>query len=93
MENYKLVRCDSHSRHTTGVAVYQQKNVDFHILHNECYLKNVWCLVFEVKKGELNGVYCILYRSPSSSVTTSFTIYYDLLKNYVSPTKKCLWGL
>lgn len=90
VENYNLERCDSHSRHTGGVAVYIKENITYKILHNECYLNNIWCLVYEIKKCDLKGVYVLLYRSPSSSMS-SFLNYYEILCNdFILPTKICL---
>lgn len=67
IKNYKLLRCDSHSRHTGGVAMYIKNRIKFSIVFNESYLKNVWTLAIRVNKKNMKGVIAVLYHSPSSS--------------------------
>lgn len=66
IENYKIERCDSHSRHTGGVVAYIKQSINYKVLLNKCYMNNLWCLVFEVKGCDLKGIYTVLYHSPST---------------------------
>lgn len=68
VENYRLERCDSHSRHTGGVVVYIRQCIDYKVILNTCFLKSIWCIVFEINNCALKGLYIVFYRSPSSSV-------------------------
>lgn len=44
MIGYKLIRCDSHSRHTGGVAIYIRENIMFDVICNVSIERNVWYL-------------------------------------------------
>lgn len=87
IENYQLERCDSHSRHTGGVAVYIQNNLNYKVLLNQCYLKNVWCLVLEVRKCELKGIYIVIYHSPNTSDAIFLNFFDDICKQFDDPLK------
>lgn len=65
---YKLIRCDSHSTKTGGVAIYIKNRVKFSIVNSDIYRKNVWTLTLNVNCKQLNGNFAILYHSPSQIV-------------------------
>lgn len=90
IENYRLERCDSHSRHTGGVAIYIRENIDYKILTNKCFLRSIWCIVLEIKNDFKKGIYVILYRSPSSSISCFLNILDDLCKQFIVPSKTCV---
>lgn len=90
MENYRLERCDSHTRHTGGVAVYIQQCIDYKVILNTCYSNNIWCIVFQIKNCLLKGLYIVLYRSPSSSVPLFLNVFENLCQSYVDPSKMCV---
>ena len=64
---YKMFRCDSNSRHTGGVIVYAHKKLTCNVIANKVYENNLWGLTIEVTKSPINGIYSIIYHSPSSS--------------------------
>lgn len=35
IENYEIIRCDSKSRHTGGVAIYINKNLKYKLINRE----------------------------------------------------------
>lgn len=37
INGYNLVRCDSHSRHTGGVAIYVQEELSMNIISSQSY--------------------------------------------------------
>lgn len=67
IKNYKLLRCDSHSRHTGGVAIYIKNRIRFSIINKESYIKNVWTLAIKINQKKMNGVLAVVYHSPSTS--------------------------
>lgn len=67
IKNYRLIRCDSYSRHTGGVAMYIKRNIKFSIVFNESYIKNVWTLAIKINKRNIRGVVAVLYHSPNES--------------------------
>lgn len=67
MNGYKLIRCDSHSRHTGGVAMYVQEDILFEVIYNANVDHNIWYLSIKVKRGGIKGIYSVLYHSPNSS--------------------------
>jgi exonuclease III len=66
VDGYKIVRCDSHSRHTGGVAIYFKQHVQWSIISK--YVKQyMWILAVRVENGLEIGLYVVVYRSPSCS--------------------------
>lgn len=90
IENYKIERCDSYSRHTGGVTVYIKSDINYKVLLNKCYFKNLWCIVFEIKKCDLKGIYTLLYHSPSTSDKHFLELFEHLCTKFVDPLKMCV---
>lgn len=67
IQNYKLIRCDSDSTHTGGVAIYIKKCVHFKIISN--FMRDrVWFLAIQIIKGfHVSGIYGVLYKSDEIS--------------------------
>lgn len=89
IDEYNIIRCNSHSRHTGGVAIYVHVEINYNVLLNICFLKNVWCIVIEIKNCALKGVYMVLYHSPNTSHSVFLNYFNELCKNYVEPSKMC----
>lgn len=66
IKNYKLIRCDSHSRHTGGVAIYLKNKLNFAIVHNENFQNKVWILSVTVINKQIKGTYSVVYHAPGS---------------------------
>lgn len=56
VNGYRIVRCDSHSRHTGGVAIYVRENIFFETIFNSAIDCNVWYLPIKVKRGGVKGI-------------------------------------
>lgn len=67
IKQYKLLRCDSHTRATGGVAMYVKRGVNYEVVSNECIVNNMWILAIKVKNPNMKGTYAVLYHSPSTS--------------------------
>lgn len=67
ISTYKLIRCDSHSRHTGGMLFYIHKQVEFNIVCNKSFDMNMWCIIIKIKKCALKWQFGVIYHSPSSS--------------------------
>lgn len=67
IDGYNLLRMDSHSRFTGGVAIYIKDCVKFSVISSECYDKNVWMLAIQVSSVIKSGLYIVLYHSPNAS--------------------------
>lgn len=78
IENYNLLRCDSHSRHTGGCVIYYKNELLVTEKSCETYNKIVWILSIEVNSKEKShsGTYTVLYRSPNS-VIPEFLEYFE----------------
>lgn len=64
LENYKLLRCDSESRHTGGVCFYVKNNWKAKIIESISMGKMIWWL--HIKIQNKNKIYNVIgvYRSP-----------------------------
>ena len=67
LNNYKIVRCDSHSRHTGGVIIYIHESIDFNIKYNDCINNNIWCIFVKLKHINPKWQIGVVYHSPSTS--------------------------
>lgn len=81
-----LVRCDSHSRHTGGVAIYIRENISFEVVYNVSYDSNIWYLTINVKSCGIKGNYSVLYHSPSSSHANFLNHLEEILADNVNNT-------
>ena len=67
IEGYNIFRCDSHNRHTGGVAVYIRKSISaFAVNSSKCNF--VWSLSIKISKGFLNDVFSVIYRGHDSHI-------------------------
>lgn len=64
IKGYTLIRCDSHSIKTGGVAMYIKSGIKYSIVKSEIYRKNVWSMIINVKCKVINGDFAIMYHSP-----------------------------
>ena len=67
LDMYKLIRCDSHSRHTGGVLIYVHDSIDFNIKYNNCNDNNMWSIFIKLKYFNPKWQIGVIYHSPSSS--------------------------
>lgn len=89
ISGYKLVRCDSHSRHTGGVAIYVQEELSMNIISSQSYNNCTWILSIEIYcKQKLNsGIFSVLYRSPNSSIQYFTTIFEEFCEQFLDMSK------
>jgi hypothetical protein len=66
IKDYDLLRCDSFSRHTGGVAMYVESNLNYEIIFNCCHSKT-WILAVKIIGG-LNAVVAVVYKSPKEKI-------------------------
>jgi Reverse transcriptase (RNA-dependent DNA polymerase)/Endonuclease-reverse transcriptase len=65
LENYSTIRCNSHSRHTGGVAIYVKEKYDFQEILNVQNGLNWVCAI--KTHASKKCIYAVIYHSPSSS--------------------------
>lgn len=75
IKGYKLLRCDSTSKHTGGVAIYSKNHLNINIVHCENYTNNFWTLCVKIINKSINGMFAVIYHSPSTS-DASFIEYF-----------------
>lgn len=78
IRGYKIIRCDSTSRHTGGVAIYSRDNLNINIVHKENYVNTAWTLSVKIISKSIFGVFSVIYRSPS----TSEALFIDYFKKW-----------
>lgn len=76
---YKLIRCDSHSIKTGGVAMFIKNRIKFSVLNSDIYRKNVWTLTLNINCKQFNGNFTILYHSPNQQIVNNseFLNYFE----------------
>lgn len=52
VKTYRLIRCDSYTRSTGGVAVYIKAGINYEVIANECITNNVWLLAVQITYGK-----------------------------------------
>lgn len=78
---YKMVRCDSHSRHTGGVIIYVHTTIDFNIIYNASVNRNIWCIIIKLKKVDKKFQIGVLYHSPNTSDADFLDYLTEILLN------------
>lgn len=61
INKYNLIRCDSHNRHTGGVALYVHESVAAHEIFRYDY-DFIWALAILVTNGYAKDIFCVIYR-------------------------------
>ena len=79
INTYKIVRCDSHSRHTGGVIIYIHESISFNIKYNNCIDNNVWCIFVKLKHFNPKCQIGVVYHSPSTSDANFINYLNDIL--------------
>lgn len=67
IQTYKLVRCDSHSRHTGGTMIYIHDSIEYNIKYNKSIDQNIWCIFIKLKHFNPKWQIGVVYHSPSTS--------------------------
>lgn len=86
IENYILVRCDSDSRHTGGVAIYIRNDIQFKVISN-CIRDRIWYLAIKITRGFMKGIYGVLYKSFQISKSVFLTSLDEWLEEVVDLNK------
>lgn len=81
ISGYKIIRCDSHSTKTGGVAIYLKNRIKVEIVKSEIYRKNVWSLIVNINCKTMSGDFAIVYHSPSSLVV-KYDEFLDYFENW-----------
>lgn len=66
IDDYNVYRSDSQSRNSGGVVMYTKKKINVKLLHNEVFGYNN-IMIVKVSNSNLNGIWMVVYRSPSES--------------------------
>lgn len=86
-KNYKAFRCDSVSRHTGGVIIYVHKNVKAKIISKKVYDKNLWVMTIQLIDTAINGLFTVLYHSPSTSDSSFIEYFENYLESVINYNK------
>lgn len=73
IDGYNHVSCFSDSRHTGGVMIYSQSNIEYNVLCKSQIGRN-WFLSIDVTRGMKIGRYATLYHSPNEPHATFLKI-------------------
>lgn len=90
--NYSFIRCNSHSAHTGGVAIYFRRGVNILDCYSEIFLhNNTWFLTAQVTGCVKKGIYSVLYHSPSSSDSDFINIFESICEKSLSTNQDIVW--
>lgn len=67
LNNYKIYRCDSTSRHTGGSAIYVRDDVAVLNTNKIIIEKNMWLIQLKIKNASYNGIIAAIYHSPNAN--------------------------
>lgn len=87
MKGYKVLRCDSVSRHTGGVVIYVKDNIRTTVLLNESVDKNAWFLTIKVYHKFISGIITAVYHSPNSSHAKFIDCLASVIDRTYDPSK------
>jgi hypothetical protein len=73
---YNLLRCDSNSRHTGGLAVYTKSGIRVPTI-SSCQKDLSWFMAVKVLSGFTKGVYDVIYKSPQERNKNFIDIFDD----------------
>lgn len=66
ISNYECVRCDSDNRRTGGCLMYLMNDIKYKIIKN-AVVDKTWILCIKIHDGFMNGLYCVIYKSPKQN--------------------------
>lgn len=78
IDNYDLIRCDSHSRHTGGVIFYVLKSAKRKVIFNKSINNEIWILACEIVCDKKRHACYGIYKSPECT-DKNFLIEMDKL--------------
>lgn len=89
IENYNLIRCNSHSRHTGGCVIYVKSELNVNVISNTVFNANVWILAIAIISQETlyAGTYSVVYRSPNSPITEFICIFKEWCESNLDSKK------
>lgn len=89
ISGYTLVCCNSHSRHTGGVAMYIKNELKLNKLSNETFYNSIWILSIEVicEQNVNSGIFTVIYRSPSSPITQFINVFEQWTIDHIDMSK------
>lgn len=67
LNNYKLYRCDSTSRHTGGSAIYVRDDITVLSTDKKVIDKNMWLVLVKIKNSIYKGIVAAIYHSPNAN--------------------------
>jgi Reverse transcriptase (RNA-dependent DNA polymerase) len=83
INGYNLIRCDSNSRHTGGVAMYIDESVDFNVV---CKLvkSKTWILSVKINNHLMTGLYAVVYKSPSEKINDFLNTFDEFCDEHIN---------
>lgn len=87
IDGYQLIRCDSSSRHTGGVAMYLRNGIEYSVVHNEQKSKT-WILSVKISEKSIDGHFAVTYKSPKEKINDFLIIFDEFLETKVEDNNK-----
>lgn len=91
IENYNVVTCFSHSRHTGGVVIYIKKNIQYSII-NVVEMQFLWIMSIKIFVDNTEWSITGLYRSPSPQYATAtfINVFGEWCKEFIEKERNCI---
>lgn len=82
IENYEIIRCDSNSRHTGGVAIFVKNDLKWKLISKRHRSKS-WGLVISVDDRFMHGRFGVVYKSPKEKINDFLEFLDDFLDDSI----------
>lgn len=92
IENYDIIQCDSHSRHTGGVIIYVIKSMKWKVVINRRQSKS-WALVITIDDKNYFGRFGVIYKSPKEKINDFLSFLHDVCDESINlETRNLIFG-
>lgn len=85
---YKLLRNDSHSRHTGGCCMYLRSDIEVEIQKSATLEKKAWILSAKLRNGSEAINFTVVYFSPNGGKKACIEYFDDWCENYMDMNGK-----
>lgn len=87
IDGYQLIRCDSNSRHTGGVAIYVKDNCNYSVVHSE-HKSKTWILTIKISENITDGNFTVIYKSPKEKINDFLSIFDEFCEKTIDNNNK-----
>lgn len=87
IEGYKIERCDSNSRHTGGVIMYINDEINYKVIYRQ-QKSRTWILTIKTSNSLMNGTFSVVYKSPKEKINDFLSIIDEFCEEIIDDDDK-----